>query len=105
MAAPYWSSEDKVEARLRLGAVFALTLATTGISVGFSFLGRDFYNSLASKFLFFFSPSFGGVNLLGQFKLINIVLFVFFYFCKTRTKNNSRHNFCTILELLLEEFR
>lgn len=82
MAAPYWSSEDKAEARLRLGAVFALTLATTGISVGFSFLGRDFYNSLASKFLFFFSSIFGGVNLLRQFKLINIVLFVFFTFAR-----------------------
>lgn len=49
VAAPYWSSEDKVQARLRLAAVFALTLGTTGISVGFSFLGRDFYNSLANK--------------------------------------------------------
>uniref|UniRef100_A0A1D1Z8Q0 ABC transporter D family member 2, chloroplastic n=2 Tax=Anthurium amnicola TaxID=1678845 RepID=A0A1D1Z8Q0_9ARAE len=49
VAAPYWSSEDKIQARLRLGAVFALTLATTGISVGFSFLGRDFYNALANK--------------------------------------------------------
>lgn len=49
VAAPYWSSEDKVQARLRLGGVFALTLATTGISVGFNFLGRDFYNALASK--------------------------------------------------------
>ncbi|KAK8970062.1 hypothetical protein KSP40_PGU022755 [Platanthera guangdongensis] len=48
VAAPYWSSEDKTQARLRLGAVFALTLGTTGISVGFNFLGRDFYNSLAS---------------------------------------------------------
>ncbi|RWW87432.1 hypothetical protein BHE74_00003748 [Ensete ventricosum] len=49
VAAPYWSSEDKVQARLRLAAVFALTLATTGISVGFNFLGRDFYNALANK--------------------------------------------------------
>ncbi|XP_078431582.1 ABC transporter family protein [Wolffia australiana] len=49
VAAPYWSSEDKNEARLRLAAVFALTLATTGISVGFNFLGRDFYNALANK--------------------------------------------------------
>ncbi|KAK8956029.1 hypothetical protein KSP40_PGU000236 [Platanthera guangdongensis] len=49
VAAPYWSSEDKIQVRLRLGAVFALTLATTGISVGFNFLGRDFYNSLANK--------------------------------------------------------
>ncbi|XP_062158233.1 ABC transporter D family member 2, chloroplastic [Alnus glutinosa] len=49
VAAPYWSSDDKVQARLQLAAVFALTLGTTGISVGFNFLGRDFYNSLANK--------------------------------------------------------
>ncbi|XP_042513088.1 ABC transporter D family member 2, chloroplastic [Macadamia integrifolia] len=49
VAAPYWSSDDKVQARLRLAAVFTLTLATTGISVGFNFLGRDFYNALANK--------------------------------------------------------
>ncbi|XXG90402.1 hypothetical protein AAC387_Pa12g2176 [Persea americana] len=49
VASPYWSSEDKVQARLRLAAVFALTLGTTGISVGFNFLGRDFYNALANK--------------------------------------------------------
>ncbi|KAL0696206.1 hypothetical protein Bca4012_063386 [Brassica carinata] len=48
VAAPFWFSEDKDQARLRLAAVFALTLATTGISVGFNFLGRDFYNALAS---------------------------------------------------------
>lgn len=29
--------------------MFALTLGTTGISVGFNFLGRDFYNALADK--------------------------------------------------------
>ncbi|GFQ06000.1 ABC transporter d family member 2 chloroplastic [Phtheirospermum japonicum] len=49
VAAPYWFSDDKVEARWRLAAVFALTLGTTGISVGFNFLGRDFYNALANK--------------------------------------------------------
>ncbi|KAF8075407.1 hypothetical protein N665_1096s0007 [Sinapis alba] len=49
VAAPFWYSEDKDQARLRLAAVFALTLATTGISVGFNFLGRDFYNALANK--------------------------------------------------------
>ncbi|KAG0606312.1 hypothetical protein M758_9G131200 [Ceratodon purpureus] len=49
VAAPYWSSDDKVKARFWLAGVFALTLATTGISVGFNFLGRDFYNALASK--------------------------------------------------------
>eukprot|EP00249_Psilotum_nudum_P019521 c27291_g1_i3 orf=121-2163(+) len=49
VAAPYWSSEDKMQARLRLAGIFALTLGTTGISVVFNFLGRDFYNALASK--------------------------------------------------------
>lgn len=53
MAKPYWYSEDKVQARLQLAAVFALTLGTTGISVAFSYLGRDFYNALASQFSFF----------------------------------------------------
>ncbi|XP_075503052.1 ABC transporter D family member 2, chloroplastic-like [Primulina tabacum] len=49
VAAPYWFSDDKVAARWRLAGVFALTLGTTGISVGFNFLGRDFYNALANK--------------------------------------------------------
>lgn len=49
MAKPYWSSEDKVQARWQLATVFALTLGTTGISVAFNFLGRDFYNALANK--------------------------------------------------------
>ncbi|KAK8603328.1 hypothetical protein V6N13_085518 [Hibiscus sabdariffa] len=49
VAAPYWYSDDKVQARLQLAGVFALTLATTGISVGFNFLGRDFFNALANK--------------------------------------------------------
>ncbi|KAL5175924.1 ABC transporter D family member 2, chloroplastic [Glycine soja] len=49
VAAPYWTSDDKGPARLQLAGVFALTLATTGISVGFNFLGRDFFNSLANK--------------------------------------------------------
>ncbi|GBG78462.1 hypothetical protein CBR_g26492 [Chara braunii] len=49
VAAPYWSSEDKTQARLRVAAVFLMTLATTGISVAFNFLGRDFYNALSSK--------------------------------------------------------
>ncbi|KAH6777184.1 ABC transporter family protein [Perilla frutescens var. hirtella] len=49
VAAPYWFSDDKVAARWRLATVFALTLGTTGISVGFNFLGRDFFNALANK--------------------------------------------------------
>ncbi|CAN8303276.1 unnamed protein product [Cochlearia groenlandica] len=67
VAAPYWYSEDKDQARLRLAAVFALTLATTGISVGFNFLGRDFFNALAnkdqdqfSKQLFYYLCAFAG---------------------------------------------
>lgn len=65
MAAPYWSSEDKVQARLRLAGVFALTLATTGISVGFNYLGRDFYNALASKQQKVFSNSLPSNKLVG----------------------------------------
>ncbi|URD90068.1 SbmA/BacA-like family [Musa troglodytarum] len=61
VAAPYWSSEDKVQARLRLAAVFALTLGTTGISVGFNFLGRDFYNALATVDLVSFSNILFGI--------------------------------------------
>ncbi|OAE18703.1 hypothetical protein AXG93_4448s1390 [Marchantia polymorpha subsp. ruderalis] len=49
VAIPYWYSEDKVQARIRLALVFTLTLTTTGISVAFSFLSRDFYNALANK--------------------------------------------------------
>ncbi|XP_057474728.1 ABC transporter D family member 2, chloroplastic-like isoform X1 [Actinidia eriantha] len=49
VAAPYWFSDDKIQARLQLASVFALTLGTTGISVGFNFLGRDFFNALANK--------------------------------------------------------
>lgn len=54
VAAPYWFSDDQFQARLQLATVFALTLLTTGISVGFNFLGRDFFNALASQFLSFF---------------------------------------------------
>ncbi|CAJ1958287.1 unnamed protein product [Sphenostylis stenocarpa] len=49
VAAPYWTSDDKVQARLQLAVVFALTLVTTGIIVGFNILGRDFFNALANK--------------------------------------------------------
>ncbi|OVA13939.1 ABC transporter-like [Macleaya cordata] len=38
VAAPYWFSEDKTQARLRLAVLFVLSLATTGITVQFSFL-------------------------------------------------------------------
>ncbi|XP_047312050.1 ABC transporter D family member 2, chloroplastic [Impatiens glandulifera] len=67
VAAPYWFSDDKVQGRIQLAAVFALTLGTTGISVGFNFLGRDFYNALANKDqeqftkqLFYYLAAFAG---------------------------------------------
>lgn len=66
VAAPYWSSDDKVQARLQLAGVFALTLATTGISVGFNFLGRDFYNALASKLSYIY-------------EYLNVLIFLSFY--------------------------
>ncbi|KAI3873684.1 hypothetical protein MKW92_047483 [Papaver armeniacum] len=49
IASPYWFSDDKVGAWLHFASVFALTFATTGISVGFNFLSRDFSNALANK--------------------------------------------------------
>eukprot|EP00667_Euglena_gracilis_P003660 EG_transcript_3672 len=52
MAAPFWKTDTNPNARaaqLKLAGIIALSLATTGISVGFSFLGRDFYNFLSEK--------------------------------------------------------
>ena len=50
MATPFWVDESSAKgARLLLAGVVALTLGTTAISVGFNFLGRDFYNSIAEK--------------------------------------------------------
>ncbi len=47
---PYWTeSEERDQARWRLGGVVALTLACTGVSVLFNFLGRDFFNALSEK--------------------------------------------------------
>lgn len=71
VAAPYWYSDDKLQGRLQLAAVFALTLATTGISVGFNFLGRDFYNALASQSTF-----------SSQLIIIYVFIFPFFFFEK-----------------------
>ncbi|PRW39262.1 ABC transporter D family member chloroplastic isoform A [Chlorella sorokiniana] len=47
---PYWmESEERVSARWKLAGVFALTLGTTGVSVLFNFLNRDFFNALSAK--------------------------------------------------------
>jgi len=52
LALPYWREETNPGARdalLRLGGILVLTLGTTGISVWFSYLGRDFFNFLSEK--------------------------------------------------------
>lgn len=51
LALPYWteSGEEHTRARWRLAGVLALTLGTTGVSVLFNFLGRDFFNALSAK--------------------------------------------------------
>ena len=51
VGAPYWKPEADGGGggRWALAGVFALTLGTTAVSVGFNFLGRDFYNALQAK--------------------------------------------------------
>ena len=74
VAAPYWSSDDKFQATLQLAGVFALSLATTGINVGFNFLGRDFFNSLASKLMY--------INARGYFVYLQFISYMGLYmFC------------------------
>ena len=50
LALPYWMEGPQVKsARWKLGRLVGLTLATTGVSVLFSYLGRDFFNALSAK--------------------------------------------------------
>ena len=50
VASPFWTDPKSAgPARALLGGVVALTLGATAISVGFNFLGRDFYNAIAEK--------------------------------------------------------
>ena len=50
LSTPYWTEgEQASSARWRLAGVLALTLGTTGVSVMFNFLGRDFFNALSAK--------------------------------------------------------
>lgn len=50
VATPFWVDQSSAKnARWLLAGVVGLTLGTTAISVGFNFLGRDFYNSIAEK--------------------------------------------------------
>ena len=46
-ARPYFASNR--EAQLRLASVLLLSLAGTGVSVGFTFLGRDLFSALSEK--------------------------------------------------------
>ncbi|GJQ10265.1 hypothetical protein GpartN1_g2056.t1 [Galdieria partita] len=66
VAKPYWVEETK--ARWELGSVVALTLLQSGVSVAFSYIGRDFWNALSEKnvenfqheiFLFFTAMAVG----------------------------------------------
>eukprot|EP00871_Galdieria_phlegrea_P001997 jgi/Galph1/2799/GphlegSOOS_G1486.1 len=47
LAKPYWLEEET--ARKELGVVVALTVLQSGVSVAFSFIGRDFWNALSEK--------------------------------------------------------
>lgn len=50
LAKPYWvDNPDRRKPRLALAGVVVLSLATTGVSVAFNFLGRDFFNALSAK--------------------------------------------------------
>lgn len=50
LTAPYWTDGEQAgAARWRLAGVLGLTLGTTGVSVLFNFLGRDFFNALSAK--------------------------------------------------------
>lgn len=50
VASPFWTNEGiRREAFTRAGSVLALTLLTTGVSVGFSYVGRDFMSAISEK--------------------------------------------------------
>ena len=46
---PYWTSEERFNAWLLLGAVIALTLAMVYMNVQFNYWNNDFYNALQEK--------------------------------------------------------
>jgi hypothetical protein len=54
MALPYFAEEKS--ARVLLGIVICFTLLNSGVSVGFSYLSKDFYNALNSKDVDTFYP-------------------------------------------------
>ncbi|KAF8071082.1 ABCC2 [Scenedesmus sp. PABB004] len=76
---PYW--QEVPSARWRLAGVVGLTLATTGVSVAFSYLGRDFFNALSERD----APGFQAALLkyLGGF-VVGIPVFVFADYLQSR---------------------
>eukprot|EP00291_Cryptomonas_curvata_P005465 CAMPEP_0172190328 /NCGR_PEP_ID=MMETSP1050-20130122/23053_1 /TAXON_ID=233186 /ORGANISM="Cryptomonas curvata, Strain CCAP979/52" /LENGTH=286 /DNA_ID=CAMNT_0012865191 /DNA_START=280 /DNA_END=1137 /DNA_ORIENTATION=- len=64
MALPYFKEERS--ARLLLGVVIAFTLANSAVSVGFSYLGRDFWTALSQK------DSEHYFTLLGKYALLSL---------------------------------
>jgi len=73
--APYWSDNPNAGSpRLALVRVVALTLMTTGVSVAFNFLGRDFFNALSAKNVDVFYTQL--LRYLGGFA-VGIPVFVF----------------------------
>lgn len=74
VAMRYWTDESqRSDALTRLGGVVALTLGTTGVSVGFSFIGKDFWTSLSEKSVDAFHTQLG--LYLGAF-VVGIPVFV-----------------------------
>lgn len=50
LARPFWiDNPERRQPLLALGGVVVLSLMTTGVSVVFNFLGRDFFNALSAK--------------------------------------------------------
>lgn len=51
VAKPFWTDggSESREAQLQLAGIVALSLGTTAVSVGFNYLGRDFYNALSER--------------------------------------------------------
>lgn len=50
LARPFWiDNPERKQPLLALGGVVVLSLMTTGVSVVFNFLGRDFFNALSAK--------------------------------------------------------
>ncbi|CAD7699045.1 unnamed protein product [Ostreobium quekettii] len=72
LALPYWT--NSAEARWKLAGVVVLTLATTGVSVVFNFIGRDFFNALEEKDTVAFTEQL--IKYLGAF-VVGIPVFVF----------------------------